>query len=114
MVRLKNALDAWGTPAFEQRLKEGVEQAGDLLLPLQQGLSRGSVASDDDLSAMIIGVEEDPGQLRVKAGIHYTGVIAGCCCADDPTPVDVLAEYCVVQIDIDRETAEATATLIPD
>jgi hypothetical protein len=50
----------------------------------------------------------------VKAGIFYTGVIAGCSCADDPTPVDELNEYCVVQFDIDRMTAETTVRLLAE
>jgi len=52
--------------------------------------------------------------IRVKAGIFYTGVIAGCSCADDPTPIDEQNEYCVVQFDIDRTTADATVTLLAE
>ena len=44
---------------------------------------------------MLLSASEDAGLLRVKAGIFYTGIIAGCSCADDPTPIDELNEYCV-------------------
>ena len=80
-------------------------------LPLQQGLSTGSVAMSDKLSAMIISVTEDAGFIRAKAGLFYTGIIAGCSCADDPTPVDEHPEYCEVQLDINRVTAETTIAL---
>jgi hypothetical protein len=63
---------------------------------------------------MIIGVSEAAGLIRVKAGIFYTGVIAGCSCADDPTPVDELNEYCVLQLGIDKKTAETTVTLLAE
>lgn len=35
-------------------------------------------------------------------------------CADDPTPVDELTEYCVLQFDIDRTTADASVTLLAE
>ena len=60
---------------------------------------------------MILGVAEEPECIRVRAGIFYTGVISGCNCADDPSPVDEQNEYCVVQIDINRTTAESTVSL---
>ena len=61
-----------------------------------------------------IGAHEEPGLIRVKAGIFYTGIIAGCSCADDPTPIDELNEYCVVQLDIDLATADTTVTLLDE
>ncbi len=55
-----------------------------------------------------------PGSVRVKAGIFYKGVIAGCNCADDPSPIDEQNEHCVVQFLIDRLTAEASVTLLTE
>jgi hypothetical protein len=63
---------------------------------------------------MVIAAREAPGVIRVKAGIFYTGVIAGCSCADDPTPINEQNEYCVVQFDIDRATADASVTLLAE
>ena len=51
-----------------------------------------------------------PGQWT---GIFYTGVVAGCSCADDPTPVEEQHEYCEVLIEINRATAEAVIRLLP-
>jgi hypothetical protein len=70
--------------------------------------------TDSPFQALIISVREDAGVIRVKAGMFYTGVIAGCSCADDPTPIDELTEYCVVQFDIDRATAATTVTLLAE
>jgi len=84
------------------------------LLPLQQGLSQSSYAIGANIKAIVLGVSEGAGFIRAKTGIFFKGIIAGCSCADDPTPVDELTEYCQVQFDIDKTTAETTVTLLPD
>ena len=114
MIRLTKTLNAWGTPDFKDILKKEIEQMGAGQLPLQQGLSTGSYALDSKLSAMIIGVSERADFIQVKAGIFYSGIIAGCSCADDPTPVNEENEYCVVQLDINKLTAETTVTLLTE
>jgi hypothetical protein len=82
------------------------------LLPLQQGLSYGSYASHENLSVLILNVLEKHDSIRVKTGAFFTSVIAGCNCADDPTPIDEHTEYCEVQFDINKLTAETTVSLI--
>ena len=114
MIRLTKTLNAWGTPDFKDILKKEIEQMDAGQLPLQQGLSTGSYAIGDKLNAMIIGVSEGAGFIRVKAGIFYSGIIAGCSCADDPTPVNEESEYCVVQLDINKLTAETTIALLAE
>ncbi|MCO6411909.1 MAG: hypothetical protein J5I92_04115 [Thiogranum sp.] len=113
MIRFDKTLNAWGTPGFETILKQEIEQLDPQALPLQQGLSRGNYVSDNGFSAMILGVTEQPGSIRARAGIFYAGIIAGCSCADDPTPVDEHSEYCELQFDIDKATADTTVTLLP-
>jgi len=114
MIQLPNALNAWGTPEFEVILKQEIEQLDAGCLPLQQGLSVSSYVTDRPFQARIIATGEANGLIRIKAGIFYTGVIAGCSCADDPTPVDELNEYCVLQFCIDRLTASTTVELLAE
>ena len=114
MNRLPESVHAWETPEFRDVLKHEIEQLDAGHLPLQQGLSTSSYVTDRPFQAMIISVSEEAGLIRAKAGIFYTGIIAGCSCADDPTPIDEQTEYCVVQIDIDRATADARVTLLPE
>lgn len=114
MIQLPNALNAWRTPEFEAVLRQEIQQLDAGCLPLQQGLSTSSYVTDRPFQAMIISVHEDTSVVRVKAGIFYTGIIAGCSCADDPTPVDELNEYCVLQFDIDKATAKTTVTLLAE
>ena len=114
MIRLSRALNAWGTPEFNGILVQEIEQLTIDQLPLQQGLSTGSHALDNRLRAMIISVADEGGIIRAKAGIFYTGVIAGCSCADDPSPVNEENEYCEVQLDIDKATAGTTVVLLAE
>ena len=114
MIRLPNARNAWGTPEFEAVLKQDLAALDAATLPLQEALSLSSRVTDRPIQAMILDAGEDRGRIRVKAGIFYTGIIAGCSCTDDPTPMSELNEYCVVQLDIDPATAETTVTLLPE
>jgi hypothetical protein len=40
-------------------------------------------------------------------GIFYAGIITGCNCADDPTPVEAQKKYCEIHLTIDRTNAAA-------
>jgi hypothetical protein len=54
------------------------------------------------------------GQQWVKLGVFYTGIIAGCNCADDPTPIDTQTEYALISLRIDKQTAEADFSLLAE
>lgn len=114
IIRLTRALNAWGTPEFPGILKREIEQLDAGQLPLQQGLSATSYVADKPFSVMILGVSETASVIHVRVGIFYAGIIAGCSCADDPTPVEAQSEYCVVRFEIDRRTGEATVTLVDE
>jgi len=110
-IRLSGVLQAWGTLAFNDVLKRAIEQHDHAWLPLQQGLSAGSHVVDDHLSAMVIATSETADTICAKVGVFYASILAGCSCADDPTPVDELSEYCELMIEIDKAGAAATARL---
>jgi hypothetical protein len=112
MIRLPESAAAWGTNGFTDVLKRELGEMGVDELPLQQGMSTGSHAVDKPVSVMIIRVSDDPDHIHVRAGIFYTGIIAGCSCADDPTPVDEHAEYCEIRLDIDKATAATAVSLL--
>ncbi len=112
MIRLGKALHAWGTPEFEAVLKQEVAQLDVHDLHLQQGLATGNYVSDDPFTAMVNSVVEMEDVICVRAGIFFRGVIGGCSCADDPTPVSEINEYCEVQLKIDKATAETEVALV--
>ena len=114
MPRLPESLNAWDTPGFRDVVKREIEQLDASALPLQQGLAQSSHVSARPFQAMILGAHAEAGLIRVRAGIFYTGIIAGCSCADDPTPIDELNEYCELRFDIDRTSADTTVTLLAD
>ena len=112
MIELSHTLEAWGSPDFENALKGEIANTDTALLPLQQGLSKSSHVSEGDISVVILDVTETSEFIRAKTGIIYAGIIAGSCCEDDPTPLSEQTEYCEVQFDINKKTAETTATLL--
>ena len=114
MIRLDKTLLAWGSPDFKAVLKQEIEHINPEALPLQQGLSTSSYVIDTPFTAMINSVTESENLIRVTAGIFYQGVIAGCSCADDPTPINENNEYCEVQLDIDKATAVTTIALLAE
>lgn len=114
MIRLTKTLNSWGTPGFEDTLKGEIELLDSDQLPLQQGLLTSSYVTDSPRTLTIIRISDGEDLIHIKAGIFYSGIIAGCSCADDPTPIDEQNEYCVVQIEINKQTAEATITLLDE
>ena len=114
MIKLPNALKFWDTPDFNGVLKNEIQNIDLRLLPLQDGLAQTSYVSNADIGVLILSVTETANLIRAKTGIFYAGIIAGSCCADDPTPVCEQTEYCEVQFDIDKTTAETTVTLLKD
>jgi hypothetical protein len=107
-LHLPAALAAWNTPAFSETLKRELEAAGAAALPLQQCLAASSYALDDGCSVMVIGAGEEEGAIRARVGVFFQGIIAGCSCADDPTPVEPQQEYCELELAIDRRTGAVT------
>lgn len=114
MLILAKSLAAWGVPDFKEVLKQEIAQLGAEHLPLQQGLSTGNYVSDAPLTVSIYRVTELDKTIRVTAGIFYQGIIGGCSCTDDPTPVSEINEYCEVQLDIDKISAVTAVTLLAD
>jgi len=114
MIKLVNSVQAWGTPEFETILKSELKQLDPDLLPLQQGLSQSSYATRSAVDVVVLNSTENTSTITVKAGIFYSGVIAGSCCADDPTPIDEQTEYCELQLALNKDTGEATVSLLQD
>ncbi len=112
MIILQRPIEAWGTPDFNQVLKQEIESLPGDQLPLQQGLSISSYALTENFSANILGSSEDQDFLHIKAGIFYSGIVAGCSCADDPTPVDEQTEYCEILLDISKTDGSSSITLV--
>jgi hypothetical protein len=112
VLRLETALSVWGRPEFEETLKRELMRLGTVDLPLQAALTSGSQALDRPISVIIKHIDDAGPVIRARVGIFFKSVIAGCSCADDPTPTNELDEFCELQLDIDKMTAVATITLL--
>ena len=103
---------AWTTANFCDVLKEELKQLSIDQLPLQKTISQGSYVLDEPISVLNVNAEEEGETIRVRAGIFFQTVIAGCNCADDPTPVEKINEYCEILLYIDKKTASTSIGLI--
>lgn len=112
MVRLPYSVEAWTLGSFPDVLRGELEDLSPDVLPLQQGLTTGSYAVGDSFRVMVMGATEDSATVKATVGIFYEGITAGCSCADDPTPVEPVPEYCEVLVTIDKRTAQAAFTLV--
>lgn len=97
---------AWGTPDFAAVLKgELAAQAAEL--PLQQALRSTSTVTDEPPTVLLLAACADAECITAKVGIFFSGILAGCSCADDPTPIEPQTEYCELEIEIDRISGRA-------
>ena len=113
-MQLTHSLTAWKTADFSDIFKAEVKQLDPDLLPLQQGLAHSSSANGANLGVTVLNLGETPDEIQVKAGLFYSGIIAGCSCADDPTTQHEVNEYCEVRFVIKKHTGEAMVTLLRD
>jgi hypothetical protein len=113
VLTLGKALAAWGTSEFESALKQELARQAQEL-PLQQGLAFSSSVADAPITVLIQSVADVGSAIRVRAGIFYEGLTSGCACANDPTAESEHAEYCEVQLDIDKASAAATVILLKE
>jgi hypothetical protein len=111
-IHLDTALNAWGRDDFQDLLRREIERLPHHLLPLQQALRHSSQVSDEPFQAMILRVEETDDHIRARASLFYSGIIAGCSCADDPTPLDTIPENCLVEVRLDKRDAKAQFILL--
>ncbi|MDH5326246.1 MAG: hypothetical protein OEZ68_08870 [Gammaproteobacteria bacterium] len=111
-MQLHKSLTSWGSSGFDQTFRQEVQELNSAALPLQQGLSYCSQVSESAINVVILASAELEHSIQVKTGIFYTGIIAGSCCSDDPTPVDEQSEYCELLFIIDKFSAETQVSLL--
>ena len=113
MIVLPLSVAARGAADLREVLKQELQSLA-AQLPLQQGLSQGSAAISDGAQVMMLAVDDGGDPMTVRFGVFYSAVIAGCSCADDPTPLDVVNEYCEMRAVIDVSSARAVVTISDD
>jgi hypothetical protein len=111
VVKLDETLRAWNTEAFARTLKAEIEGLEIGTLPLDEGLSHGGIVGDGGFSVTPLSTVEDADALIADIGIFFTELIGGCSCGDDPFPSNA---YCRIRLRIDKATAEAELSAVPD
>jgi len=111
MIKLTKSVKAWGSSTFKEIFRNEVSQLDGRLLPLQQGMTRGSYANVDSFNVVLLDCDENAENIRANVGIVYTSVIVECACSDDPSSEDELSEYCELRFDINKQTAETSIIL---
>lgn len=106
-MHLPDSVRAWGTTDFSATLKRELAAHADEL-PLQQALSGTSAVADEAITVVLLAAQADAAHIHAKVGIFFGGILAGCSCADDPTPVEPQTEYCELQVAIERATGHAS------
>lgn len=106
MLQLQQSMQNWNSDQFAQVFKAELKQQDKNDLPLQQNLSYSSYVSDEPVSAVILTRRENDDCYIVEASVFYSGIIAGCSCADDPTPLDLQNEVCDLTFYIDRHNGQ--------
>ena len=112
MFQLPLSVEAWGQEYFDEVFNREIKTIDPHQLPLQQGLQHSTYANADSLSAVILRREESEAEILLKTALFYTGIIAGCSCADDPTPVDEVNEHCEARFSINKKTAVCSVLLL--
>ncbi|HPE81834.1 MAG: hypothetical protein R3E46_09720 [Sedimenticolaceae bacterium] len=113
-MKLDKAVRAWGTPNFQEVLKDEIEQCAVDELPLSQALRYGNYVADEKPAIMVHRVEKRGSCIVARIGLFFAGIDAGSCCANDPTPVQPRHEYCVIQLEIEHDTGETKFRLIDE
>jgi len=114
MIKLIKTVSAYKAVDFKKIAKDEITNIDPSHLPLQQGLSLSSYVGKTPFSVVILNATEELDSLKIKAGIFYTGIIAGCSCSDDPSPTDEQNEYCELLFSINKNTAESDIILLDD
>jgi hypothetical protein len=112
MITLKKSLAAWQSPQFKSIVREEISLLNETSLPLQQGLSRGNYADGSNLSVLVLKSTETNNHIQIKTGIFYLGIIAGCNCSDDPSPMASHTEYCEIKFIVNKNTAQTDVFLL--
>lgn len=111
-ISLPVSLRAWGGPSFKRQFERECQALDPELLPLRQGMQHGSQVVSDNWRPLYLSASADAARIRVKAGVFFGSVVGGCSCADDPTPLDVVNEYCELLFTIERHTGWVTVRLL--
>jgi len=108
MLYLPGAWRALATSRFREILKDELESLPVEQLPLQQCMRQCNHVLEQKPDVLILGSDDIDAEILVRIGVFFSGIIAGCSCADDPTPVEPITEYCELLLRMNKRTGYIT------
>lgn len=103
------ALNSWGTDLFSSTLIKEIMSLKTGVLPLQQGLSQGDMASEQPTKVTLISSDETETEVIAKLAVFFTEIISGCSCGDDPA---VINGYCEMRLTMNKHSGQADFKVI--
>jgi hypothetical protein len=114
-MKLTRCVQAWNSPAFNAALIDEIQALGtrhpQLQRLLQAGLVQTNAVADDPISVYLLSCQKQDHCIHARVGVFYAGIISGCSCADDPSPVDTITEHCELLVELDIATGDARISL---
>ena len=105
MTKLTNALQQWGSDAFNQTLQSEIEQLkGQNILPLKDAIDDDNYVIDYDLGATVINIKEEDNAIKAVVGIYFAEEVS-CCSCGEGSPTE--EAYCEMDVIINKASAEA-------
>ncbi len=111
MPVFRDALSKWPSEAFPEALKLELEKLDSDALSLRQATSLGGPVDDSSIKVMVLSAGDSGDAIRAEAGVFFDEILGGCSCGDEPAPLN---SYCRLRIRIDKASAEAGITVIPE
>jgi hypothetical protein len=112
MTEFSRVLQSVDSDDFEAVFKLALKSLSIEQLQLQQAVKSGSTVLSEGITVMVISRQQTEQFLQVKAGIFFRSMIAGCNCADDPSPVETLEEYTEALISVNKKDASFSISFV--
>jgi hypothetical protein len=109
--RLPGAMRDWGTPHFDQTLKDEIEALDAACLPLYAGTRAGGRVGAADKAATVLASCEHEQTIEARVGVFFSEITGGCSCGDEPFDQPA---YCLLLVTIEKRTAHAGFDVIEE
>lgn len=110
-IRLADALQAWGTPAFASALAAELGRLEAARLPLGAGSGLGGRIEPGSVAVTVLGAADSPGQIHARVGVFFVEVVGGCSCGDEPVAHNA---WCELRVRIDKASGAARLEALHD
>jgi hypothetical protein len=77
---------------------------------LQAGLTQTSAVAEAPFAVQLLSQREQDGRILIHLGLFYAGIIAGCSCANDPSPLGSINEFSELLLELRIATGDARLT----